>query len=89
MTIPLSDLYDFTRVCTKIRHEVRGEIIAGSLKQDEFFKLQKKQIDQWCKGADNKVLKAIKFIGPQVTVLLFLLYSRSSYSVDNIFHVEL
>ena len=66
MTITYSELYDFAKVCCKIRQEIKGEIIDGTIRQDDFFRMQKQQIDEWCNGADYKVLQPVRYIGPQV-----------------------
>ena len=69
MTITYNDLYDFARVCCKIRQEIKGEIIDGTIRQDDFFRMQKQQIDEWCNGVDYKVLQPVRYIGPQVILL--------------------
>ena len=69
VTLLYNELYDFDKVCAKLRQENKGEIVNGTISKDEFMRLQKKQIDKWCSSGDHKVLKPVRYIGPQVNVL--------------------
>ena len=61
-----NDVKDFQKICAKLRLEIKGERIDGSLKQDDFHRLQTRVIDTWSNSPDFRVLEPVRFIGPQV-----------------------
>ena len=74
VTFTYSDLYDFGKVCSKLRQEIKGEIIDGTIRQEDFFKMQKRQIDELCNSDDYKTMQPVRYIGPQVDSKSFNCY---------------
>ena len=75
-------MYDFNKVCAKIRQEIKGEIVDGTIRQDDFHKMQTKQIDCFHNSSDYKVMEPVRYIGPQVLLhphLITLIGSVVSY----------
>jgi hypothetical protein len=68
VTIIFNDVKDFNKVCSKLRLEFSGERIDGSVKQEDFYKMQTKVIDDWSNSSDYKVLDPVRYIGPQVYI---------------------
>ena len=66
VTIIFNDVKDFNKVCSKLRLEFSGERIDGSVKQEDFYKMQTRVIDDWSNSSDYKVLDPVRYIGPQV-----------------------
>ena len=67
VTIVFNEVKDFSKICAKLRLEFNGERIDGSLRQDDFHRLQTRVIDNWCNSSSYKVLEPVRFIGPQVS----------------------
>jgi hypothetical protein len=64
-----NDVYDFDKVCQKIRQQLKGDIVSGTVSKDDFSQMLRKVVEAWRSSAGYKVLEPVRYIGPQVPIL--------------------
>ena len=70
VTIFYNDVFDFEKVCQKVRQQLKGEIVSGVVGKDDFSRLLRREIAAWRSSDYYKVLEPVRYIGPQVPLKL-------------------
>ena len=63
-------MFDFEKVCQKVRQQLKGEIVSGLVEKDDFSRLLRREIAAWRSSDYYKVLEPVRYIGPQVPLKL-------------------